>query len=229
MVPVVQAWIALVVGTFGALLPIANPFSTAPVFATVTRRFSDARRAQQARRAAVYMASVLLVSLFAGALILTFFGITVPILRMAGGFVVARVGFGMLSPGAEPEASEEATEEALHTADVAFVPIAMPLLSGPGSIAVTIGMATEVERWWEYLAVAVGIALTSAVCWFVLRQSTRVVQFLGAAGMEALTRVMGFLIVCIGFQFIITGFYEALASDAVMRAIVDAVDRARGG
>jgi multiple antibiotic resistance protein len=220
-------WLALVMGTFGALLPIANPFSTAPVFASVTLRFSESRRKQQARQAAIYMASVLLVCLFAGAIILTFFGITLPILRMAGGFVIARVGFGMLSPGQSEEASEETTEEAHHMMDVAFTPIAMPLLSGPGSMAVTISMATAADHWWEYTAVAVGILFTSWVSWVVLRQSTRVVHFLGASGMEALTRVMGFLLVCIGFQFVATGFFEGLTSDRVMDALVQAVERAQ--
>lgn len=220
-------WLVLVMGTFGALLPIANPFSTAPVFASVTLRFTEARRNQQARQAAIYMASVLLVCLFAGAIILTFFGITLPILRMAGGVVIARVGFGMLSPGQPEEASEQTTEEAHHMMDVAFTPIAMPLLSGPGSMAVTISMATAADHWWEYLAVAVGILFTSWVSWVVLRQSTRVVGFLGASGMEALTRVMGFLLVCIGFQFVATGLFEGLTSDRVMAGLVEAVRRAQ--
>jgi len=225
---VLQDWVTLVFGTFGALLPIANPFSTAPVFAALTSRFPEARRLQQARQAALYMASVLLVCLLAGALILTFFGITLPILRVAGGLVIARVGFGMLSPGGSDQGSGADAEDEHHMADVAFTPIAMPLLSGPGSIAVTISMATAAEPGGgDYLAVATGIVLTSAVSWLVLRESTRVVRFLGATGMEALTRVMGLILACIGIQFIATGFFEGITSDHVMSAIVDAVERAQ--
>ena len=91
------------------------------------------------------MAIVLLVSLFAGALVMEFFGISIPALRIAGGLIVARVGFGMLNPDPEPDVGETEHEEALQMTDLAFTPLAMPMLSGPGSIAVTVGMAAGPE------------------------------------------------------------------------------------
>ena len=102
-----EAWILSIGATFVALLPITNPFSAAPVFATVTRGFTEDRRSQQARLAAIYMTSVLLGALFAGALIMEFFGISVPIMRIAGGLIVARIGFGMVSPEPEEQVSDE--------------------------------------------------------------------------------------------------------------------------
>jgi len=224
----VEDWLALIGGTFGALLPIANPFSTAPVFAALSQRFSAAHRGRQARMAGIYMAAVLLVSLFAGALIMTFFGISLPALRIAGGMVVARVGFRMLDPEPEEELPEAHREEALETREIAFMPIAMPLLSGPGSIAVTISMATEVELASQYLAVAIGVVLVSLVSWLILRSSTRVAEFLGTTGMNALTRLMGFILVCIGVQFVLRGFMEAVTYPAVVDALTEAYTRLSG-
>jgi multiple antibiotic resistance protein len=215
-------WVTLIGGTFGALLPIANPFSTAPVFVAVTQRMNETRRNQQARMAAIYTTAVLVGALLAGAIVLEFFGISIPALRIAGGMIVAKVGFGMLNPDPEEALPGESAEEALHMKDIAFTPIAMPLLSGPGSIAVTITMATEVERPREYLAVAIGIVLVAITAWLILRSSTQVTRFLGATGMTALTRLMGFILVCIGVQFIAFGLLEAITHPGVTEAIKSA-------
>jgi multiple antibiotic resistance protein len=183
---------------------------------------------QQARMAGIYMAAVLLVSLFAGALIMTFFGISLPALRIAGGMVVARVGFRMLDPEPEEELPEAHREEALETREIAFMPVAMPLLSGPGSIAVTISMATEVDRAPQYLAVAIGVVLVSLASWLVLRSATRVAAFLGNTGMNVVTRLMGFILVCIGVQFVLRGFMEAVTYPAVVDALTEAYTRLSG-
>ncbi len=151
-------WFTVIGVTIGALLPIVNPFSTAPVFVAVTQGMSRQKRYQQARRASVYMCLVLLCTLALGVLVLEFFGISLPALRVAGGLVVARLGFSMLSPEPEAELPEERQEEALSMTDIAFTPIAMPLLSGPGSIAVTVSIATEAESWQQYLGGAVLLA-----------------------------------------------------------------------
>ncbi len=215
-------WFALIGATFGALLPITNPFSTAPVFASLTQDMSEGVRSQVARMATIYAGSVLIGALLVGAIALEFFGISIPALRLAGGIIVAKVGFGMVNPIPEQRLSEKGAEEAKHKSDIAFTPIAMPLLSGPGSIAVTITMATEVERLWEYLAVGIGIVLVVLVAWVVLRSSIRVTRFLGATGMNVLTRLMGFVLVCIGVQFIVFALVEAVAAPVVVETIKNA-------
>ena len=215
-------WLTLIGVTFGALLPIANPFSTAPIFVAITRQMSGARRWQQARMASIYMAVVLLVSLLAGALILEMFGISLPALRIAGGLVIARIGFSMLTPEPEEKLPEQDQKEALDKRDVAFTPLAMPMLSGPGSIAVTISMATAVERPIDYVAVGIGILIVAFLSWLVLRSSTRIVEFLGSTGVNVLTRLMGLILVCIGVQFIATGISELITGPELAKAIYEA-------
>ena len=217
-----SSWVTLVGVTIGALLPIANPFSSAPVFVTITRKMSHVRRNQQARMAAIYMACILLVAFVAGALILKFFGISLPALRLAGGLIIARIGFKMLDPAPEESLPEQDQREALDRSDIAFTPIAMPLLSGPGSIAVTISMATSVNSPAHYVPVCIGIIAVAFISWLVLRSSARVIDVMGSSGVNVLTRIMGLILVCIGIQFVANGFVELLADEGIAKILKDA-------
>lgn len=209
-----MGWLAIIAATVGALLPIANPFSTAPVFAAITQGESRESKKRQARLAGIYMASILLISLVAGALVLEFFGISLPALRIAGGLIIARIGFGMLNPEPDRRLPKRDQEESADKDDIAFTPIALPLLSGPGSIAVTISMATSAEHYLDYIPIGVGIVLVAILSWFVLRSASSIVERLGRTGVNALTRLMGLLLVCIGVQFIGTGVLDLIAAEA---------------
>lgn len=217
-------WLTMILATFAGLLPIVNPFSTAAVFLALTGRLSDEDRQRQATLACLYATGVLLVFLFAGALLMRFFGISIPALRIAGGLIVARVGFGMLLP-ADPDAEPDAPPREL---DIAFTPLAVPMLSGPGSIAVTIGMAAGAENWLDHVAISLGIFLVIAVSWLVLRSARAVNRFLGNQGVAALTRIMGFLLVCIGVQFVVIGVFEVLADPALLAPILESTRSLRG-
>ncbi len=217
----------LMLATIGSLIPITNPLSAVPVFVALSRPFSEARRRDQARKAALYAAAVLMLALVAGALILAFFGISLYALRVGGGIVILRVGLDMLQPGSG-SLSEESERESQHMSDIAFTPIAMPLLSGPGSIATTIAIATEVERPREYLAVAAGIVVVAVIAWLVLRSAGGIAQYIGTTGTEVLERVMGFLLTCIGVQFVMSGLYEAVLDPAVMGPLLESI-RGVGG
>ena len=194
-----------------ALIPIANPFSTAPIFVALTAGLSEKERRHTATRACAYMALLLLAFLLTGALILQFFGISLQALRVAGGLIIAYIGFRMLFP---VDPSEEAADSsAVDARSIAFMPLALPMLSGPGSISVVISMATEVakletivDRLIGYAVVGVGIVLSAVLCWLVLYSAGAVVRFLGGTGIKALTGLMGFLLVCIGCQFVLSSF-----------------------
>ena len=220
-------WFLLIVGTFIALLPIANPISTAPVFLSLSRGFTAERRRQQARMAATWMAVILIVSLVAGALVLEFFGISLLALRLAGGLVILQIGNGMMhgEAASQFDLPEDSVAESRRMSDIAFTPTAMPMLSGPGSIAVTISMATEVGRPSEYLAVAIGILIVAFVSWLFLNGAARIGGLIGVTGLNAINRLMGFLLICIGVQFMGTAVLEAFSSpefiEAISRALQD--------
>ena len=223
--PHLYEFIALIIATVSALLPITNPFSTAPVFVSLTGYMSAKERNQQARLAAVYMAVTLLVTLILGTIILSFFGIGILAVRVAGGILIAKIGLSMVSSQGQSPISEEDKSEAFSSQDIAFVPIAVPLLSGPGSMAVTLGMASQAEHYNEYLGVSIGIIIVAFMSWLVLRSANSVSKFLGTGGLNALTKIMGFLLLCIGTSFIFQGIIEAMVLPEVMGAIVKAVQQ----
>jgi multiple antibiotic resistance protein len=205
-----------VLSTVGALLPIVNPLSAVGLVMSITADLTDSERTEQIRRACIYMFCILTAFLVAGGLIMNFFGISIPGLRIAGGMIVSYLGFRMLFPDSAAMSGQERAE-ARAKADVSFTPLAMPSLSGPGSIAVVIGMSTTVQTSGEhvvagYVLVAMGIAITALISYVVLRAATRLDKILGTTGMNAMARIMGFLLICIGIQFVINGVLGVVRS-----------------
>lgn len=195
----------LVLFTVAALLPIINPFSTAPLFLAITEGQDPETRKEQGNRGVIYMIAILGTFLVAGTLIMSLFGISMPGLRIAGGILIGRVAFRMLYPPDQGELTPDEQREARNKQDISFFPLAMPSLSGPGSIAVTISLATLVTDWWEYIAIFIGILVLGAIVLVTLRLSGHLTRLLGVNGVHAMTKIMGFLIFCIAVQFIVNG------------------------
>jgi multiple antibiotic resistance protein len=210
----------LVLGTIIALLPIINPLAAAPTFLAITEGDSDERRREQARKGCLYMVGILVSFLIGGTFIMNFFGISIPGLRIAGGILMTGIGLGMLTTHkADDPAEVEEREAARRKLDVSFSPLAMPMLSGPGSIAVTIGFTSLATHWVDYLAIILGIAVVAVLSYSVLRLAGRIVTFVGPVGMNAMTKIMGFLIMCIGVQFVVNGILGIATDPELLRGI----------
>lgn len=214
--------ISLTLGTIVALLPIANPFSTAALFLSITKGDSKARRRQQALKGCVYVFCILVSFLVGGRLIMEFFGISIPGLRIAGGLMVARIGLGMLKTQVDAPKTKAMETEAKEKDDISFTPLAMPSMSGPGAIAVTIGLATQTHGVLDFVAIILGIFIVTVICWLVLTASTKVVDFLGENGMNALCRIMGFLLLCVGVQFMVNGIIGIFSDPEIMSGFIEA-------
>lgn len=200
-------------GGLVSLLTITNPVSKIPMFLALAHDMDRAKRNEQARKACVYALIILTVSLFGGVLILETFGISYGALRIAGGMTVVIVGYRMLFQ--DPDA--DTLPHAAHR-DIAFFPLAMPGISGPGSIATVIGIATEIaelrnggERAVAYAATVGSIVATCVVIWLTLHSAQYVSRLIGQDGMNAATRMMGFLLICIGVQFVGSGIRSFMA------------------
>ena len=214
----------LILGTVIALLPIINPLASAPTFLAITEGDTSERRLQQLRMACVYMVCILVAFLVGGTFIMGFFGISIPGLRIAGGMLVAGIGSTMLmAPPRDPEDEARAHQAARAKRDVSFTPLAMPMMSGPGSIAVTIGFTSLATHWIDYIAIILGIVIVAIIAYFTLRLSEKVVVVIGVNGMNALSKVMGFLILCIGIQFVVNGILGIVTDPAVVHAVRDAL------
>jgi membrane protein, MarC family len=149
---------------------------------------------------------VLATFFIAGNYILSFFGLSLHGIRIAGGLMLGRSAFDMLNPKTKGEKlTQKDVEEAHDKPDVSFSPMAMPLLSGPGSIATVIALAAEADTFMMNVSVILAILLLSIVTFIVLRVSPYAVKLLGNTGLAVLTKIMGFIVLCVSVQFIING------------------------
>jgi len=221
--------LVLILTTIVALLPISNPPSSAVLFLSLSREFSEKHQHHQALMAAIYMALILVVFFAAGSFIMSLFGISLPGVRIAGGLIISGVGFGMLKTEPPEQVSKQVKEEAQQMRDISFTPLAMPGLAGPGAISVTLTMATDAKGVTGHSAVIVGILFVAAVAWMVLRTAPVVVKFLGATGVNALTRVMGFLLVCVGVQFVVAGVHGFFLDESFARPAIEMINRLSKG
>jgi multiple antibiotic resistance protein len=227
------AFLGYTAGAVLAILPIVNPLGAVPLVMTVASHLPEDERQRQVRRACVYTFVLMASFLVAGSLIMNFFGISMPGMRIAGGMIVAFLGFRMLFPSAPTVASEVAARGEIRH-DIAFTPLAMPGLSGPGAFAVVMSLSSQAtarqgwDRIADFLGVATGIFLVALLSWFVLRGAERFNRLLGATGMVALTRLMGFLMICIGVQFIINGLMVVVADPLLWSGLAEALRQGGG-
>lgn len=203
---------------FSALFSIVNPMGSALIFSQVTAERSHAERVVLAGKIGLYSALVMLGALWAGAYVLSFFGVSLAALRIAGGLVVASRAWALLSA---PERIEERKQEQAGHAEgedeVAFFPLTMPFTTGPGtiSVAIALGANRPSGSWSEvtpFFAGASAAALAIAlVVWLAYASADRVVELLGQARARVLTRLMAFLLLCVGTQITIGGVADVLA------------------
>jgi multiple antibiotic resistance protein len=201
------SWVGVALVT---LIPIINPVSTAVLLLGISSHLSMEERNRQITRACIYMTAILVTFLLVGHFVMIAFGISIPGIRIAGGAVIGFLGFRMLFPD-DGELTGEGKQEAQGKADISFSPLAMPSLSGPGAIAAVITMSSSIngrhgaDRLFAYTGVVLAIFITAVLSWLVLRGAGSLRRFLGVNGINSLSRIMGFLLICIGAQFAING------------------------
>lgn len=199
---------SILLATFTALFSVVNPLGSMPLFVAMTQNSGKNHRNSQALRASIYMAAILITFFLAGTFILDFFGITLDGLRIAGGLIIMKSGLDLLSSkiGRSRGVNKEVQEEAIDREDISFSPLAMPMLAGPGSIALLIGQATELEfNLYNYGMIITAIILVCGVTYGILRAAPALVEKMGKSGISALSRMIGFIVLAIGVQFIANG------------------------
>lgn len=193
-----------------SLLPVMNPISTMPLFLSLTDRTNDAYRRQQARKCCIYAFSILATFLIAGHGIIAVLGISLAGIRVAGGLILLVSSARMLFSGDSEASSVGENVEQMRRAriDYSFSPLAMPIMSGPGSIAVVLSLASEVpvdHVLGGYVVILLGVASVVGLTYGILRFATILSRFLGPQGVSATTKIMGFLLACVSVQIIASG------------------------
>ena len=203
------------------ILPLANPLTTVALLMGLSRGMSETERNRQALKASIYSFAIMMVAFYVGQLVMNLFGVSITGLRIAGGLIVAFIGFRMLFPEQKLDETPEVElrgEELRQRSkqDIAFIPLAMPTTAGPGTIAMIISVAAALRSsdlyagWVVLVAPPLTFFLACAILLLCLRSSGFIMRKLGNSGVEAFSRLMGFLLVCIGVQFVINGVYEVV-------------------
>jgi multiple antibiotic resistance protein len=189
--------------TFLALFPIVDPFGGIPIFFSLTATWEAADRRRTALKTGVYVFAILVVFLFFGRFVLYFFGISLPVLKIAGGLIVANTAWGMVTSTARITPAE--SHEASTKEDISLTPLAMPLLSGPGAIGVVMALAAHVDNLTAYLGMVIGIAAVALTVFLFLILGGPLVRRLGPSAVGAINKIFGFLILAIAVQLVWDG------------------------
>ncbi|MDA0176418.1 UPF0056 inner membrane protein MarC [Mesoflavibacter sp. HG96] len=199
---------------FGALFSIINPLGTVPVFVGLTQEHSKKERSKIAFWTALDVLIILLLSFFAGQYLLSFFGITLHALKIAGGLIITSSGFALLTGKFREHKGmkRKLVQEDIHTRDaISLTPLAIPMLAGPGTISLLITYNQDYNLNSEITVIICAILIAALSIYFILKSAHFIVKFLGASGINALSRIIGFIVIAIGVQYIISSVEEILS------------------
>ena len=203
--PVWAEQVKYLIGIFAIL----NPLGAIPIYLSLMadRRPDEMHRI--ALKAAVAVAVILTLSVWVGDALLSFFGIGIPAFRIAGGLLVLIIAIAMFGARTSPAQHTDAEQaEAEAKNDIAVVPLAIPLLAGPGAISLTIVDAHQVASLADQIVFSLGIAGVAAIVWVVLRLAEPIGTRLGTGGLNIATRVMGLILAAMAVQFMADGMLE---------------------
>ena len=206
-----HAVVSFAVVAIPSLLVIINPLMVTSVFITLTGSYPPEARRQVARKTSIIAFAVLLVFAIFGSLLFKFFSITIGAFQIAGGVILFSVALGMLH--AQPPRMKHTPEElaeAMSREDIAVVPLAIPMTSGPGAITTVIVLASEARKTPNMIVLFVALVVAILTLWLMLRNATRIGRLLGPSGLNITTRLMGLILATVAVQFVIHGVESVL-------------------
>lgn len=193
-----------------SLFSVVNPFGAIPVFLAMTPSYTKSERRRTAILTAIYFIMILVSFFLAGTYILDFFGISINGIRIAGGLIILSSGYALLNGKfAQSRAmNDKVRKEAMNKDDISFTPMAMPLLSGPGSISLLISMYQEYPAMDDRMIICGVIVAAGLIIFLILLSAPLLFRVLGHGGLKAISRIMGFLVMAIGVEFILGGIID---------------------
>lgn len=191
--------------TFAALFSVINPLGSVPIFLALTQDDTKESKIRTSLWASINVFIILVVSFFIGQFILNFFGISIDVLRIAGGVVICSSGFGLLSGTFSKKrgVSKKVTSDAQQRNDIALTPLAIPMMAGPGSMSLLIAMYQDYPEYLDKAYIVLAILAVALSVYIILRSANYISKLLGASGIVAISRIIGFLVLAIGIQYII--------------------------
>lgn len=192
---------------FIAMIAIVDPLAILPIYVRLTVGLAGVEKHRLARRVAMSATIALIISLYLGEDILRFFGISLPSFRIAGGLLLLIMGMQLIYENTSSERSAEGSERANIDSQV-VVPIAIPLLAGPGAFSTVIVYSFRSSTWEHYALMTLCLLVIGLIVWLGLHMGTRIMQRLGQTSMAVINKVLGLIIVAISVEFIATGIMQ---------------------
>lgn len=193
------------------LFAIVNPLGAIPIFLSMAADRRSAEMHRTAAKTSVAVVIILILSVWAGDSLLGFFGIGIPAFRIAGGMLVLMIAIAMFHAKVSQARHTDAEElEAESKVDISVVPLAIPLLAGPGAISLVIVGAHQASGLLDKLFFSLSIALMGLIIWVVLLLAEPIGNRLGTAGLNIATRVMGLILAAMAVQFMVDGLVVLL-------------------
>jgi MarC family membrane protein len=191
---------------FAALFSVLNPIGTVPIFVGLTQHDSQKERSRISLWTAINVFLILMVSFFIGQYVLTFFGISIDALRIAGGLIIVSSGFSLLSGKFNKKRgiNKKIENDAQKRNDIALTPLAIPMLAGPGSISLLIAFHQEHNQLNELIISSLAILAIAVAIFVTLKSAHYLARILGASGIVAISRIVGFIVISIGIQYIVS-------------------------
>lgn len=194
----------LFIYVFAALFSVLNPLGAVPIFVGLTMDYSKGERSRVSLWTAINIFIILIISFFIGEYVLKFFGISIDALRIAGGLIIVSSGFSLLTGEFNKTrgVSKKVESDAQTRNQIALTPLAIPMLAGPGSISLLIAFYQDYTKISEKVTTVFAILAVAIVIYFVLKSAHYLSRILGASGIVAISRIIGFIVIAIGVQYI---------------------------
>ncbi|MEZ9564785.1 YchE family NAAT transporter [Vibrio artabrorum] len=203
--------LAIFLQFFLGLVAAVNPIGIMPIFVSLTAHMPPEERNRTALQANVAVAVILIVSLVAGQLLLDMFSISLDSFRVAGGLLLLSIAFSMMSGKlGEDKQNKQEKSEYISKEQIGVVPLAMPLMAGPGAISSTIVYSSRYPATIDTLGIGISIIVFATCSWLLFRSAPVIVRFLGQTGINVITRIMGLILGALGIEFIANGLRNLL-------------------
>lgn len=190
---------------FAALFSVINPLGTVPVFVGLTSEESTKERIKTSILTTVNVVVILIISFFAGTYLLDFFGISLNALRIAGGMIIVTSGFALLTGSFSKHKgmkNKRVKKDLDKREKFSLTPLAIPMLAGPGSISLLITFNQKYQAANDIILVVLAVLAVGLATFIILRSSHFISKFLGASGINAISRIVGFIVISIGVEYI---------------------------
>ncbi|WP_070967322.1 YchE family NAAT transporter [Vibrio sonorensis] len=191
---------------FLGLVAAVNPVGIMPVFVSLTGHMTAEEKHKTATTANLAVLIILTVSLLAGQMLLDMFSISIDSFRVAGGLLLMSIAFSMMSGKlGEDKQNKQEKSESVSREQIGVVPLAMPLMAGPGAISSTIVYGARYPSMLDTVGIMCTVAIFCVMCWLLFRCAPYIVRFLGQTGINVITRIMGLILGALGIEFIANG------------------------